>query len=184
MRRLEGELEMPSAGALIKEFTAMPLFEHVGEPLDDDRVEAARSWSDAIKRRCRGSGSELGDAMMNRLHAFVRKERGEDWYNKNWSKLIDGLKKKVRKLEPRLERLLDGVKHGDIVVAHAQMDVVEACLIAEFPEPECNVWVDWFQSWYESGHFPAGYVGKLPPENHPDPDRLPRLYQDGKLFVY
>lgn len=51
MRRLEGQLKMQNADTLIKQFAAMPLLEHVGEPLGDGRVEATRSWSDAIKRR-------------------------------------------------------------------------------------------------------------------------------------
>lgn len=176
---------MATIDLTIERFAELPLFQHVGEPIEEDRVKQVRNWKAAVKYRTSGPGDEIYNCIINRIHRYARTTHGEEWFSANWNRTIVDVKRQIQeKLEPLVSPLLRDVEHGDIVEAHFYLDVMEAWMIAEFTEPACKPWLDWHWKWYEAGHFPAGWQGRLPSQNHPDPDRLPELYDDGILYVY
>lgn len=170
---------------LLTRVAEAPLFEHVGDPISDERVMQVSDWNAAVRQLDGNTWVNLGTRILNRLFARAIADRGRDWFNQHWNRSVVALKKQIgRRLSPSLMKVMRGHKLPTTFQYFVIGDVMVACLLLVFEEEASAPWSEWVMHWYQAGHVPCGYTGKLPSERGRDPDRLPRWDARGKLIVY
>jgi hypothetical protein len=172
------------SAAVIQQFASWPLFEHVGENLSDKQVKMVASWQEAMECRRKNTFVNLFTMQMNRLWNFAQAQKGQAWFTANWNKDVDKLRAQIEK---KFKKLIDGVRRKHKLPVQFEYavvgDVMSACFIADFPEPQGLPWVQRRTEFYRLGHFPAGWSGRLPASTPTDRNVLPTI-DTGKWFVY
>jgi hypothetical protein len=174
------------ATTLLDQLAAAPLFQHVGEPIANPQVVTVADWPSAMAAAEKNPSVSFGTRIMKRIFARASADRGADWFNRHWNKLIVPYKKEIeRPLKNALQRPVRRHKLPLRFKYWVIGDVLQACLLREFPDEPSRVWSDRIMGWYLTGHFPCGYKSRLPGESGGRPaNQLPGPDGGGKLFVY
>jgi hypothetical protein len=174
------------ATTLLNQIAAAPLFQHVGEPIHDPQVVTVADWPAAMSATEKNSSVNFGTRIMNRIFARAIEDRGSDWFNRHWNKMIVPYKKEIeRPLKDVLQKTLRRHKLPVRFKCWVIGDVLQACLLLEFPDEPSRGWNDRIMRWYFAGHFPCGYKGRLPGKSGGrSADELPEPDVEGKLIVH
>lgn len=71
------------AAMLLGRIVAAPLFERVGEPIDDPQVVVVADWAAAMAATHKNASVNFGTRIINRAFARAIAERGEDWFKRH-----------------------------------------------------------------------------------------------------
>lgn len=174
------------AATLLEQIAAAPLFQHVGEPIHDAQIVTVTDWPAAMDATNKNSSVNFGTRIMGRIQAQAIADRGRDWFNQHWNKMIGPYKKEI---ERPLKNVIQGTRRRHKLPVRFKYwvigNVLCAYLLLEFPDEPSRAWNDRILRWYVAGHFPCGYKGRLPGESGGRPvGQLPEPGVDGKLIVY
>jgi hypothetical protein len=155
----------PSSHAVVSALEALdetPWLEHVGEPLDDSRVEVVQSWDEALmifnkdRRDRRYNVMGLLEAPCSRIDDVFERfpERNAWWQHAREEAKRYTLLGGVPKSRPREDR--------DLMFEH--LYEVVSMLLAEIiasPEAESTYFREQL-AWFHAGRFPCGWDGNWP----------------------
>jgi hypothetical protein len=170
--------------ALLDRLTEAPLFQHVGEPMDDKSVKAVPDWQAYLTSRTGNKWVNIGTTISNRVNNQATAVRGAEWKSREWNGLIDELNAAVEKrIGSVVKSVIRRNKLPKNFLYFVRGDFVMAALLEEFADPAACEWSDCIQHWYLEGHLPCGLTGAVPAGKSTDPTVLPDLSK-GKLLVF
>ena len=169
---------------LLDRIAAAPLFQHVGEPIEDNSVKPVADWAACLASLIGNKWVNIGTTISNRVNNQATAARGADWKSREWNGLIDELNAAV---EERIGSVVKSVirrkKLPKNFLYFVRGDFVKAALLEEFPDAASCEWSDLIVHWYLQGHVPCGFTGAVPAGKSTDPTVLPDLSK-GKVLVY
>jgi hypothetical protein len=170
--------------ALLDRVAGAPLFQHVGEPIDDKSVKAVPDWEACLKSLTGNKWVNIGTTISNRVNNQAEAARGAEWMSREWNELIDELNEAVEKrIGAAVKAVIRRNKLPQNFLYFVRGRFVMAALLEQFPDPPSSEWSDRVMHWYSLGHVPCGYTGAVPAGKSTDPTVLPELSQ-GKLMVF
>lgn len=158
----------PATVATIRDLEAAPWFSRVGMTRGVNGPLVLKSWPDAIEHVRSNTYKALNTAAANQFGDEVL-ARSKERYDK-LCEVTDELEKRTTpivyyKIEPVVrEHKLPGFLQAKIGI-----DILHACLEAEYADLVKPGWFTSLAYWYVSGHFPCGWD-----EAHPQ----------GRLIIY
>jgi len=169
---------------IVKQVKAAPLFQHVGEAIDDKTVKTAADWPACLASLQGNKWVNIGTSMMNRIFAVADATHDPDWMGRRWDSVIDSRKAQItRAIGPALQPVMRKNKLPKSFEYFVVGDILKAWLLTEYPDKPAADWSDLVMKWYLAGHVPCGYTGAVPAGKSTDPTRLPDPAK-GKLVVF
>ena len=143
-------------------------------------------WDAAIAASSAPVWSELCRQVQNQMASQTVAAWGDDWFQKNWNKNANALRRKIAAMLGKVVRpLMRKYKLPKSFEYGVTGDLLMICLEHEYGEV---LTVDFFRKlapWYLAGRFPCGWSGKLPREPRgPGKFKLAALPKRGKLIVF
>ena len=169
---------------ILKQAQSAPLFEHVGEAIEDNAVKAISDWPSCLESLQTTKWVNIGTAILNRIFAVADAMRGPDWMTSRWDSMIDSRKQDITGLlGPALEPIMRKHKLPKWFEYFVVGDFLQAWLLSEYEDAPAAAWSERIMRWYLAGHVPCGYTGAVPAGKSTDSTGLPDLTK-GKLIVY
>jgi hypothetical protein len=163
-----GMIMQPATTATLRYLDAAPWFSRVGMAESGSHPLVLKSWPDAVEHVCSDAYRDLNTAAANRFGDKVL-ARSRDRYDKLWE-ICDELEKCTIPLVCyKIEPVVRKHKLPDCLQDKIGIDILHACLEAEYADLVKPGWFTGLSYWYVKGHFPCGWEG-----THPD----------GRLIVY
>lgn len=104
-------LDLDASGDFFRRLADAPLFEHLGEPIEDPSIETARTWKATRAAEAKITWSNASTRGMNYLAAKLIAGVGMDWFQKNYNSTVEAMYKQMhRSLKLRVGKL---AREGD-----------------------------------------------------------------------
>jgi hypothetical protein len=169
---------------ILKQAQSAPLFQHVGEAIEDKAVKVISDWPSCLASLQGNKWVNIGTAILNRIFAVADATRGPDWMTSRWDPMIDSRKEDItRLLDPVLTPITRKHKLPKSFEYFVVGDFLQAWLLTEYEDAPATAWSEQIMQWYLAGRVPCGYTGAAPAGKSTDPTRLPNPTKC-KLIVY
>ena len=133
-------------------------FDHVGEPIFDQRVHTLKSWKQAIAECSSARWTNLKLEMANKLTEKLAAQARERF--RKWNEVVRELKPITNELVAEKCALV--VKENDLpkeFLDSVRWDILSVALEAEYSDIVPVSFYAGNAHWYASGHFPCGWDG-------------------------
>ena len=179
---------MSRARKFIEKALAAPLFEHIGDPLEDDGVVRVKSAAQYKKAMNSASWDLLSDNTMNHHTSRIVAVYGRKWFNERNNECVDMIWDEVD--ESLFERRMDAAWKRFKLPSDTKQETYNQFSMVAFDHAlgfgsEDSFERRFAEPWLLAGHLPCGWKGKVPREPKRWSDvSLDDVVGDGKLVVF
>lgn len=175
---------MAKSPDILRRARAAPLFLHVGEPIEDKGVKPVADWPACAAGIASNKWVNIGTMIFNRIFAVADRTHDSAWMGENWNAMVATRSAEIAAVvgpaaKPLVKKHKLGKRFEWTVTGH----LLQAWLLAEYPDAPAAAWNDRVVGWYLAGHVPCGYSGAVPAGKSSDATKLPDPAK-GKLLVF